>query len=165
MSGLTPEQIDLFAMAVCNWWESGELAAFPESPTHLTTEDSIPCSACRAEAEGLAPVVAALIAEAVEESRGEVAREITAIHRPWTVCDDCDHEHTDKEVREGLAFDTGYSYTCTDAALYIACAECCVNDDEQTEECADYHRHTLDPDTRCATAALAARIARGEVSP
>ena len=153
MSGLTPEQIAVRICAATRRHDAGE-----------GRHDAERYGPCDTHAE-VAPVVAALIAEAVEESRGEVAREITAIHRPWTVCDDCDHEHTDKEVREGLAFDTGYSYTCTDAALYIACAECCVNDDEQTEECADYHRHTLDPDTRCATAALAARIARGEVSP
>lgn len=83
-----------------------------------------------------------------------VLAKFEALHKPWMVCDDCNHEHTDKEVREGLAFDTGYSYTCTDAALYIACSECCVADDEQTQECADWHIHTLNSDDRCATARL-----------
>ena len=84
-------------------------------------------------------------------------KKIEALHAPFYVCDDCDHDHTDADVREGRAFDTGYSYTCKDALLYIACQSCCVTDDEQTEECATYHDHPTDGSKpRCATVALIA---------
>ena len=106
-----------------------------------------------------------MVARIVAAERARWVAEVEALHKPYAICDDCDHDHTDEDVREGRAFDTGYSYTCTDAMLYIACRSCCVgdpDDPEQTEDCVTYHEHSRDPADRCPTAALVARLGGAE---
>ena len=108
-------------------------------------------------------MLAAREAAVRQAGREEVLTRVETLHRPFYICGDCDHDHTDKDIREGRAFDTGYSYTCEAALEYWACLACCVSNPdnpEQSEECATYHEHTLNPDDRCATAALVARLRR-----
>jgi len=80
------------------------------------------------------------------KTRAEVAeaqvKRVRVLHRPWKVLDECDHEHTDEDVRAGRAVDTGWALSCDEALMYVACAECCTKDGEQTEDCATYHNHT-----------------------
>lgn len=97
----------------------------------------------------------------VAAERDAVLAKVDALHKPFYICDDCDHDHTDADVREGRAFDTGYSYTCTDALLYIACEHYCMTGSEQTADCATYHEHTKHLADRCPTARLVADLRAG----
>lgn len=137
---------------------------WPEGTVHPHVEQ---CH--RAERERAAAEVEAILTARLAARDAEWRAKVEALHRPYWVCDDCDHEHTDADVREGRAFDTGYSYTCRDAALYIACVTCCSSgqdDPEQSEDCVTYHEHTLDPAQRCATVRLLAEMgAAGEETP
>ena len=108
-----------------------------------------------------------VIAEAVDSARGQIVAEVLALHAPFKIYDECEHDHTDKEVREGRAvYIEDLGYTCESALMYVICRECCTNGDEddryQTEECNDYHEHAADGSKpRCPTAALVASFAGG----
>ena len=91
---------------------------------------------------------------------------LEALHAPWRVYDECDHEHTDEDILAGKAYNIPeIGYTCD--LMYVICRECCTDGpsgyEEQTEGCATYHTHTKDPDQRCHTIALLAAH-RGTVS-
>jgi hypothetical protein len=109
-------------------------------------------------------IVDARVAAAVVAERERLREKIAELHAPFNIYDECDHEHTDEDVREGKALDIHeVGYTC--ALSYVSCRECCTDYDGlhywPTEECADHHEHTLNPDDRCATVALLAAEREG----
>jgi len=68
---LIPEQRETFAVALCRWWDTVDGAG---QQCH-TPEDKRPCAACEAEADGLAPVVARMLADAERQGAERALRE------------------------------------------------------------------------------------------
>jgi hypothetical protein len=100
-----------------------------------------------------------IVERAVAARDDEWRAKIKALHSLWRVYDECDHEHTDEDVAAGVAQDIQeVGYTCNQTA--VICSLCCTSGPpgwrDQSEECATYHEHTLDPATRCATVRLLA---------
>jgi hypothetical protein len=75
---------------------------------------------------------------------------VRALHRPYGIYDECDHQH---EEAGGDVIDASeIGLTC--AKLYDVCRECCTDDgDYQGESCADGHEHGPDKPI-CKTAEL-----------
>lgn len=99
---------------------------------------------------------------AAEQREADLRAGVEALHSPFGIYDECDHEHTEDDVAAGAAKDIPeVGRTCN--LLYIACRECCTDFDGRdywpTEACANYHDHDHDPAHRCATVALLDRSA------
>jgi hypothetical protein len=96
------------------------------------------------------------------------------LHRTWNVYSECGHEcppedpstwtsTQEQEFHERLTTPAGHNgntpidieeigWTCTDGISAHACRACCTEDGEyQTEDCANNHVHTADPNDRCPT--------------
>ena len=68
----------------------------------------------------------------------ERVEKVLALHVPYGVYDECEHDHTDAEVLAGMAIDVDdVGRTCEAGKLYELCAECHLVNDEVTEDCGD----------------------------
>lgn len=75
---------------------------------------------------------------------------VLALHKPWRAYGECSCSAAEIAARPEVHVDVeDCGLTCL--VLYVVCRECCTHNEYQTEECATYHEHTLDPDDRCAT--------------
>jgi hypothetical protein len=97
-----------------------------------------------------APAIAA-----AERERWTAA--LSHVHAEFGIYDECDHNHTDEEVAQGLAVDTDDFRSCKEAELCAICAACCTEAECQTETCANYHDHRPGKPI-CPTAALIASL-------
>ncbi|GAA4391611.1 hypothetical protein [Tsukamurella soli] len=94
-----------------------------------------------------------------EAAAREALAPIRELHKRWTVYgDECDHHITEDPHEVGNTHPDGehhyvaeIGWTCD--RLYDVCAECCVDDIYQSEECVNYHDHR-DGVPICATARL-----------
>jgi len=78
---------------------------------------------------------------------------IRAIHKPYRIFGECDHDH---ELGDEGVVDAEYiGLTCN--YLYDVCSECCVEGDGQTEACATEHEHGKDMPICRTIAALSDR--------
>lgn len=69
-----------------------------------------------------------------------VADVVLKLHRQHRLYDECGHEHTEDEVRAGLAADAGEFLACEDGFERVVCRHCCASDGNgQTEDCAVDH--------------------------
>ena len=85
---------------------------------------------------------------------------VLALHQPFRIYDECDHDHTEEDIAEGRAVETGEFVSCHDEYLYSICTACCRDAQGfQTEECADAHFHDK---THCKTAVAISRALLGE---
>lgn len=88
----------------------------------------------------------------VAEARIEAVK---AIHKPFKVFDECDHDHGDEPADESPGATVvdvdGIGLTCNH--MYSICTACCT-DDGQTEYCADGHDHGRGKPICPTTAAL-----------
>ena len=84
-----------------------------------------------------------------ERDRLEVVVErVRALHRSVGIYDECDCSDLAKTEYLLDIYEVGL--TCN--KLYDICDECCRDNEYQTEECADYHRHGLPDETHlCPT--------------
>jgi hypothetical protein len=80
------------------------------------------------------------------ESAGDVPRLLAVVdavlklHRQHRLYDECGHEHSEDEVRAGLAADAGEFLACEDGFERKVCRHCCANDGNgQIEDCAVTH--------------------------
>lgn len=70
---------------------------------------------------------------------------VRALHSPWLVLDECEHDHPWSDVEAGTAHaDEEIGITCNVA--FVACRECCTSNGQHTEECADGHDWHYGPD-------------------
>lgn len=121
-------------------------------------DDKVTAYLAEAEArneQSLGPSVTALpvsvaAVRVLMESAADIPRLIAAVragldlHKPFGIYDECDHDHSDKDVAEGVAVDAGFYFACNDALQYRICTGCCTSGGdrpEQTEECVTHHDH------------------------
>jgi hypothetical protein len=79
------------------------------------------------------------------ENAEEALRAVADLHAEVRIFDECEHEHTEDDVKAGRAFNVSeVGYVCQDGYRYSICRECCRDGDYQTEGCATYHEHTAD---------------------
>jgi hypothetical protein len=102
-------------------------------------------------------LVAACLTQ-VRETTEHIPRLLAAIetvvdlHTEFRVHEECDHEHTEDDVRAGKAVVVGGDFiACQDGYLYSVCRACCTGGTDQTEECAANHRLCGDKCWPCAT--------------
>jgi hypothetical protein len=58
-----------------------------------------------------------------------------ALHTEWGIYDECDHTHTEEDIRAGKAVDVPeVGFTCDDARMQTVCRECHTDDGEPTED-------------------------------
>lgn len=76
----------------------------------------------------------------------EALAPIRELHRPWTIYAECDHQLDDDPHEIGNEhpdslhhYEYEIGWTCE--VMYKVCAECCVDDVYQSEDCANYHDH------------------------
>lgn len=77
-----------------------------------------------------------------DELRAQIER-VRALHKPYSIYEECDHDHEPDEPDVVQVEDIGY--TC--AKLYDICNVCCRDDgrwDGQSEGCAEGHEHGPD---------------------
>lgn len=69
---------------------------------------------------------------------------VRAIHKPFGIYEECNHDHTDEDVADGQAVNVNeVGLTCDDGLMYRICMECCVDGEEyQSERCMDSHEHS-----------------------
>lgn len=77
----------------------------------------------------------------------QLTEKIRALHRPFGIYDECDHEHTDEDLAAGRCLEVDeVGLTCDDGLLYQICEECCTVDlgwtRQQREGCAESHDHS-----------------------
>jgi hypothetical protein len=75
------------------------------------------------------------------------------IHAPHRIYNECGHNHSDED---GEAFDVldvdDVGMVCEAGYLYSVCSECCTDQDgDQTERCADTHKHDREDNAYCRT--------------
>lgn len=117
---------------------------------------------------GAQPKTFGELAAWVEASADDVAPLLTALdevlklHSAYRLYDECSHEHTEDEVRAGLATDAGEFFACEEGFERIVCRHCCAIDGSgQTEDCAV--THLADECWPCPTIQAITRILLGEV--
>lgn len=92
-------------------------------------------------------------------SRARMVQGLRALHRPYGVYDQCEHQH--EETDEEALYIDGVGWTCDEALLMTICAHCCVVPQYgQSEDCATDHIH-LPGYALCPTMA----IVEGRESP
>jgi hypothetical protein len=80
--------------------------------------------------------------EALEDAKAVKAR-VWEIHAPERIYQDCGHDgHPDDEADDLIEVGTDGDMVCADSPYTTVCAECCVENDEQTAHCIDHHDHT-----------------------
>lgn len=69
------------------------------------------------------------------------ANAVEELHSEFRVYEPCGHEHTDEDVKSGVAKDVpDVGVVCEDGHSYSICRECCTGgSDYQSEECASGH--------------------------
>jgi hypothetical protein len=81
-----------------------------------------------------------------------VIEEVQILHKPFRIYEECSHEHDDADI-----VNCGDFVSCEAGYMYSICTECCTSEAygirQQTEECADVHRHD-DGEPRCRTFAV-----------
>jgi len=89
-------------------------------------------------------------ARCCELSQADVPRLLAAVeaaralHQPFSIYDECEHDHTEADVASLAAVDAGEFLTCADSLIYVICAGCCLGRSAgygQTQDCADEHDH------------------------
>lgn len=79
---------------------------------------------------------------------------IRALHFPFGIYDECDHEHTEAHLEAGDCLEImEVGLTCEDGLMYRICESCCTDGGGQTEQCISSHEHGKD-EPICATMAL-----------
>ena len=76
----------------------------------------------------------------------EALKPIRALHRPWTLWDECGHAVEGDPYEIGNAHPDGRHHYVSEVGWSceregVICAECCVDDIYQSEDCANYHDH------------------------
>lgn len=67
---------------------------------------------------------------------------VADIHKPLHIYGECGHSHTDEDVHNGTATDTGDFLTCQDGYQCTVCRQCCTDAiGGQNEECVTEHNH------------------------
>ena len=87
----------------------------------------------------------------LDKAEAAIAR-VRVLHQPHRIYDECDHAHEEGEPGTVNCWDF---LTCEDAYLYSICSTCCTEDPEnpeQSEWCAEKHKHGKD-ESICATIA------------
>lgn len=83
-----------------------------------------------------------------------VIEKIRELHKPFGIYTECDHDHTEADLENDLAFEImEVGIVCEDGLMYQVCLSCCTGDGFQTEDCATDHKHGKD-EPICATSAL-----------
>ena len=108
------------------------------------------------------PAVQGLLESAADVPRLLAALDaVLRLHRPHRIYDECEHEHTEDEVRAGTAVDAGEFFACEESFERVVCRHCCAADGYgQTEDCAT--DHAADECWPCPTAQAITRALTGE---
>lgn len=81
------------------------------------------------------------------QNLAEQVERVRALHRPFGTYDECDCDDDAKAEGHDDVYEVGL--TCN--RLYSICAECCRDDECQSEVCANYHEHRPDEAQHCLT--------------
>ena len=85
-------------------------------------------------------------------SRARLIQALKALHAPYGIYDQCDHQHVESD--QDAVYIDGVGLTCEEGLLETVCRHCCTDRDYgQTETCASDHKH-LPGYALCPTLAL-----------
>ena len=81
--------------------------------------------------------------DALREAKATITR-IAAIHRPYSIYQECGHDHEPDEP--GVIDVDAVGLVCAEGKMYDVCGSCCSHDFEggQDMECAENHLHSED---------------------